>query len=169
MTDYSALISAWNLSSATPGALPHGVVGTSLHGLSTAAKIEAVNGWTVHGPLQDVDATEVLGYLALAGKLAQLQTYAKTPPATSAGVAASEFFALLSTPSFSVFRTSLPAVYSGVSTWLNDWAQDPATGVTTGDVAAILDMAATTTPWWQVSSLSGPISDPDLQNAGGLT
>ena len=46
---YTALISAWGASSASPGALPSGVTGTSLYGLSTADKIAAVNGWTVTG------------------------------------------------------------------------------------------------------------------------
>lgn len=48
-TYYAPLIAAWNASSASSGALPSGVTGTSLFGLSTAAKIAAVNGWTVTG------------------------------------------------------------------------------------------------------------------------
>lgn len=48
---YAALVTAWNLSSASSGALPSGVTGTSLFGLSTANKITAINGWTVSKPI----------------------------------------------------------------------------------------------------------------------
>src|SRR5208282_5031314 len=51
MAYYTALISAWTTSSASPGALPSGVAGTSLNGLTTANKIVAVNGWTVTGTI----------------------------------------------------------------------------------------------------------------------
>ena len=63
MTYYTALQTAWATSSASPGALPSGVAGTSLYGLSTAAKIAAVNGWTV-APLQPtatLTAQQILG------------------------------------------------------------------------------------------------------------
>jgi hypothetical protein len=49
MNPYDILIAAWNLSSASAGALPLGVTGTSLFGLSTAAKTAAVILWTVQG------------------------------------------------------------------------------------------------------------------------
>ena len=50
MTDYyAALQEAWELSSAAEGALPDGVEGTSLFGLSTDEKIVAVNAWLVTG------------------------------------------------------------------------------------------------------------------------
>ena len=51
MATYTALIAAWNASSASVGALPSGVAGTSLFGLTTAQKIAAVNGWTVTGTI----------------------------------------------------------------------------------------------------------------------
>lgn len=51
MSYYTALISAWGTSSASPGALPSGVSGTSLNGLTTAQKIAAVNAWTVTGTI----------------------------------------------------------------------------------------------------------------------
>src|SRR5271167_4491352 len=54
MAYYTALISAWNISSASSGALPTGVTGTSLFGLSTTAKIAAVNAWTVSGSVPTV-------------------------------------------------------------------------------------------------------------------
>jgi hypothetical protein len=46
---YTLLQTAWAASSASPGALPAGVTGTSLYGLATAAKVAAVNGWTFTG------------------------------------------------------------------------------------------------------------------------
>src|SRR5271166_5907741 len=51
MAYYTALISAWNTSSASPGALPSGVAGTSLFGLTTPNKIIAVKAWTVTGTI----------------------------------------------------------------------------------------------------------------------
>ena len=51
MSYYTALINAWNTSSASAGALPAGVQGTSLFGLGTEAKIAAVNAWTVTGAI----------------------------------------------------------------------------------------------------------------------
>ena len=48
---YAALQAAWATSSASLGALPSGVSGTSLYGLSTSAKIAAVNAWTVTGTI----------------------------------------------------------------------------------------------------------------------
>ena len=51
MSYYTALQSAWATSSASPGALPSGVTGTSLYGLTTAQKIAAVNGWTITGSI----------------------------------------------------------------------------------------------------------------------
>lgn len=57
MSYYSALITGWNLSSASSGALPSGVTGTSLFGLTTANKITAVNGWTIVGPAVPCEVT----------------------------------------------------------------------------------------------------------------
>ncbi len=51
MAYYDALIADWDASSASPGALPTGVAGTSLYGLATADKITAINGWTVTGTI----------------------------------------------------------------------------------------------------------------------
>jgi hypothetical protein len=47
MAYYDALISGWNLSSGAAGALPAGVTGTSLYGLTTNEKLVNVNAWTV--------------------------------------------------------------------------------------------------------------------------
>jgi len=60
---YTALISAWNTSSASSGALPSGVTGTSLFGLSTAAKIVNVNAWTVAvlQPTATMTVQQILG------------------------------------------------------------------------------------------------------------
>lgn len=57
---YDALIAGWTLSSASAGALPPGVTGTSLFGLSTTAKTAAVILWTVPGPIPPT--ANVAGY-----------------------------------------------------------------------------------------------------------
>jgi hypothetical protein len=49
MTYYANLVTAWNLSSASPGVLPANTTGTSLYGLTTAQKIAAVNSWIQTG------------------------------------------------------------------------------------------------------------------------
>ena len=63
MTDplYNKLIAAWTLSSASPGALPPDVTGTSLYGLSTAQKLAAINQWKVKAPLDaELDQSAIL-------------------------------------------------------------------------------------------------------------
>lgn len=44
-TSYDIIVAAWNLSSSGVGTLPNGISGTPLAGLSTAAKIIAINSW----------------------------------------------------------------------------------------------------------------------------
>lgn len=144
---------------------------------TTAEKLAAIDALTLAGPNQDVRATAVVGYLALAGKLAGLQAYAASASTSApAGVAAKQFFALLSIPSFTAFEMSDPTVYQAVEAWLNAWAADSATGITADNVAAILALAATTLPWWQAPVASGgggltsPVSQNDLDAVvGGLS
>jgi hypothetical protein len=165
---YGALIAAWG----SPTQLPAGVTGTLLNGLSQALKIAAVNGWTVAGPTQDVSGGAVLGYLALSGKLASLETYAGSPPTGSitgfpqAVMAAKQLITLLSYPSFTGFQTSNTTVYATVSNFLSLLAADAASGITSTDVAALLSLTATTIPWWQSVGLTSPISAGDLAAAG---
>jgi hypothetical protein len=70
MSYYSALQAAWATSSASAAALPSGVTGTSLFGLTTAQKIAAVNGWTVANPQPAMlQPTEVVNAIASADML----------------------------------------------------------------------------------------------------
>ena len=165
---YSNLIAAWN----APTTPPAGVTGASLAGLATAAKIAAVNGWTVAGPAKDVSASSVLGYLALQGKLSMLQIYAAGAPTTgrsAAQVAACELVALFTLPSFTGFQMSNPAVYAACGGFLSALTLDAVSGIVAADVTNILALAATTAPWWESAGLSSPISAADLDAAGGLT
>ena len=50
-TYYATLVADWNLSSASSGAMPSGVAGTSLFGLTTTDKLAAINAWTVTGTI----------------------------------------------------------------------------------------------------------------------
>ncbi len=159
---YSPLIAVW--SSTT---LPAGASGTALVvGDTPAQKLVKINTWTVPGPTQDVAAPSVYGYLALVGKLASLQTYAASAPATASGLAARQFFALLAIPSFQTFETSNPAVYSAVSAWLAAWAGDANTGITASDVSAILALAATSSAWTASVGLPTPLNANDVAAAG---
>lgn len=138
---------------------------------TTAEKLAAVNALTVAGPNIDVPASEVIGYLALNGKLSALQAYAASPPsgATAGAVtAAKELIALFSLPTFATFQMSNSIVYGGVSQFLGALASDPASGVTSQDEASLLAMAATALPWWQSAGYTSPINENDLAAAGGL-
>ena len=72
---YTALQTAWATSSASSGALPTGVTGTSLFGLSTANKIAAINTWTVVVPQPAIlEITSVINAIAPADFLALTAT-----------------------------------------------------------------------------------------------
>jgi len=167
---YSALVSAWNASSASAGALPSGVAGASLFGLSTDAKIAALNAWTIAGPPCDVQPADVVAYLALNGKFAALLKYAQSPPATPAGVAAANFAAVIGLGSNApVFGMSNPTTYAAIEGMLTAVASDSNSGLQTSDVTALMALSATTTPWWQSVGLTSPVNTNDLAAAGGLT
>ena len=155
MVDYAALIVEWATLSGT-----------------TAQKLTSINALTVAGPNQDVPAASVVGYLAMQAKLAAFQAYAATPPDGASSIAvmsAKELFAILAMPSFSTFETSVPAVLSALSAWLNACASDQNTGLTSSDVTNMLSLAATTQPWWRANGYTSPISSGDLAAAGGLS
>jgi hypothetical protein len=59
-----------------------------------------------------------------------------------------------------------PATYSAVQNFLGALAADSNTGITAGDVTALLAMAATTIPWWKASGYPCPFSGQDIVNAG---
>ena len=166
MAYYDTLIAAWNSTT-----LPAGVTGTPLSAsMTTAQKLAAINSWTVVGPYQDVTPSSVVAYLALNVKLAGLINYAKSPPATAAGIAASELIALLgmgtNAPSFAM---SNPSVFTTISTMLNAVAADPNSGLASADVANLLALAATTMPWWQHAGYTSAFNSNDLAAAGGLS
>jgi hypothetical protein len=152
MAYYDAFISKWNTLSGT-----------------TAQKLAEINALTVPGPNQDVPASQVIGYLALNGKLSGLQAYAASAPNTTAGVAARELVALFAMPTFSTFEMSNPTIYDGVEGFLTALAGDPNSGITSSDVTALLAMAATTEPWWQANGYTSAFNENDLEAAGGLT
>jgi len=138
---------------------------------TTAQKLGAINALTVDGPIADVSISAVVAYLALGGKLAGLQAYAQNPPNNAnaeAIIAARELVALMSSPNAPSFRMSDPAVYATVQDFLSALAGDAATGITADNQAALLALAATTIPWWQAIGYTSPISQGDLDAAGGL-
>lgn len=173
MANYAALIAAWNST-----ALPSGVnaAGTPLSSSMTSAqKLAAVNGWTVAGPNVDVPVSAIVGYLGLNAKLATLIKYAATAPATEAGVAGAELIAVIQCPNAPGFRTSQASVLATLQTMLSALAGDVNSGIAAGDVTALLALAATTMAWWQAptaqngAGLTSPVTEADLEAAGGLT
>ena len=154
MAYYTALITAWNASSASPGAMPSGVAGTSLNGLSTTAKLAAVNAWT------------------------QTNTIPSTIYATGAQVANcinwAEFAALTAQQQQNVLlmcnQTGQLMSGSAQTSHLLPGmlvAYFPLAGPT---IAALTAFAsAQVLLWWQANSYTSPISKNDLDAAGGLT
>jgi len=154
MAYYTALQTAWALSSASPGALPSGVVGTSLYGLTTAQKLAAINAWT------------------------QTNTIPSTIYATGAQVANcinwAEFAALTAQQQQNVLLMCLqPGLLMGGSAQTSRLlpgmlvAYFPLAGPT---IAALTAFASSQVlPWWQANSYTSPFTAPDLLNAGGLT
>jgi hypothetical protein len=152
MADYTALTAEWATLSGT-----------------TAEKLAAINALTVAGPNQDVPPSAVVAYLALNGKFAALMKYAQSPPATDAGVAAANFAAIIGLGNNApIFEMSVPATYAAIEAMLDALASDPASGVASADVAALLALAATAVPWWQANGYTSPIGPNDLAAAGGL-
>ena len=154
MAYYDALVARWATLSGT-----------------TAQKLAAINALTVAGPMTDVAVTSVVATLALSGRLAGLQAYAQNPPANAnaqALTAARELVALLSSPNAPPFRMSDPTVYATVQSFLAALVGDTATGVGAADEVALLGLAATIVPWWKANGYASPISQGDLDAAGGL-
>ena len=138
---------------------------------TAAQKLAAINAETVAGPNADVAVSAVVATLALSGKLAGLQTYAQSPPANAvaqAVTAARELVALMSSPNAPAFRMSDPSVYTTVQGFLSALVADVATGITADNQSALLALAATTIPWWTANGYASPISQGDLDAAGGL-
>ena len=154
MAYYDALKAQW-------AALPAGD--------TTAQKLAAVNALTVAGPSIDVPVSAVVGYLAESSKLASLLKYAAAPAATEAGVAAAELSAIIMCPNAPPFRTSNSTVAASVAGFLTALAADANSGLVAADVTALLALAATTLPWWQSAGYTSPISQGDLDAAGGLS
>ena len=158
MAYYTALTAAWNLSSASPGALPANVTGTSLFGLSTTNKIVAVNGWTLSGSVptsalftgaQCVNCINWVEFAALTtAQQLNLLTLCAIPGPLLGGSANA---ALITGGMFLAYFTN----HSGST------------------ITALTALAsATVQPWWQVSvangggGLSSPINANDAAAAG---
>jgi hypothetical protein len=148
---YTNLINAWN--SATQP--PTGVTGTGLTGLTTANKLIAINGWTVIGTATKaiLSPSAILNAIVFSdlAALTQLQVSQLTLLLAGSSVDASVGTSI---------RAGIQALFAGKTQTLTNL----------GALVAPFDSPAV--PWWQASSgggLNGPISQPDLTAAGGLT
>ena len=156
---YAALQTAWAASSAAPGALPSGVAGTSLYGLSTVAKIAAANGWTVTGTVPTT--THMSG-----SDFANCIYY----PEFKALTAAQQSNVLALCKLDNMLGGSANTTHLLVGMILDYF---PVAGTTIANLTAYAN--ALVLPWWSTAvasgggGLSGPVSAPDLLNAGGLT
>ena len=159
MSYYTALQTAWATSSASPGALPSGVAGTSLYGLSTAAKVAAVNGWTVTGTIPTT--THMSG-----SDFANCIAYGEFKVLTAAQQA--NVLALCQLDNMLGGSANTAHLLVGM---ILDYF--PLAGTTIANLTAYAN--GLVLPWWSVAvangggGLSGPVSAPDLLNAGNLT
>lgn len=136
---------------------------------TTDQKLSSINALTVAGPLKDVPASSVIGYLALNAKLSGLLAYAASPPANSppaAVVVAKELSAMLNMPSFTTFYLSNPQVAAALQLFLSTLASDPNTGLTAADSTALLALGNTTLPWWQSAGYQRAFDLGDVAAAG---
>lgn len=159
MAYYDALIAAWNGATQPPA----GVTGAALTGLTTAQKLAAVNGWTVVGPNVPIPVLQVMTYL----RTNNLWMAIKAATATSNGAAAAVDYN--SDPRVQTLDVSLAIVQGMLADLVTH------TLLTQAQSDAIKAMGSPLLPWWQASvaagggGLSGPVSNPDLVAAGGLT
>lgn len=150
MAYYDKLITAWNSATQPPA----GVTGTALTGLSTAAKLAAINGWTVTGSVPTSLSTT-------GAQLLNCINWA-------------EFNALTATQ-----QINLLTLCSATGSLLGGSAN--AALVTAGmflayftnhagpTITALTALAQSTAqPWWQANGYTSPIDAGDLTAAGGL-
>jgi hypothetical protein len=172
MAFYDALIAAWNNATQPPA----GVTGTGLTAqMTTAQKLDAINGWTVAGTV-DVPVEAVVGNLMLSGAYLTLAAFSQGAPTgnathdTALG-AAKTLMALLTLPNVPPFGTSNSTTYAIVKGMADAiLAQETATPGSTGFTQAIHDgllaLAATTIPWSQANDYGPSIGLGYLNNAG---
>lgn len=157
--NYAALQAAWATSSASSGALPTGVTGTSLFGLTTAAKLAAINGWTVVGPAipANLSPSQIFNCI---------DTVAHANAVTALQWAVMQFLAgsgqPIAAPPGSTVRAWFSNAFAGQTTTLANLA------------ALIAQFDSPPIPWATATAgsngggLSAPISANDLVAAGGL-
>lgn len=174
MAYYTNLIAAWNSATQPPA----GVAGTALTGLSTAAKLAAVNGWTVAGPNVDVQVSAIVGVLMLGGAYLPLSAFAATAATgnqthDSALSSAKMLMAWITVPNAPAAQMSNPTVFAQISgmaaaVLAQETASTGSTGFTQAVHDALIALSATTVPWWRANNYSSPIGTGDLSAAGGL-
>ena len=146
------------------------VITTANPGFTTAQKLAALNALMVAGPNADVPVPTVVALLEGQGVYATFFAYCAHAIATleaggtltGAQQAAANWAAFIATPGISSVQTSVPAVYSMVSTMMSAIASDSASGLTGAIVSSLLALAATQIPWWQANGFSGPITSAYL-------
>lgn len=176
MPGYATLTAAWNSTT-----LPAGVTGTPLTAqMSPQAKLAALQGWVLAGPMIDVPVGKVAGYLMRNGKEAGLASYATTPPtgASPVAVGAAKMLVQMCNNQSPVtsFEMSDPTTAGEVEAMLTALVADTNTGLTATDQTVIIGYATgPTLPWAQTPAaegggdLPGQLSAMDLTAAGLAT
>lgn len=156
MAYYDTLVAAWNSGTQPPA----GVTGTGLTGLSTAAKLIAINGWSVTGSVPTT-------FFCTGTQLLNCINYAEFKALTAAQQ--SNLLALCNNPG-PILGGSANVSHMAAGMILDYFNVAGAT------VAALTALAKTTTQTWATANGypnaqngNGGITAVDLANAGNLT
>lgn len=154
--NYTALVSAWNNASQASGAaLPSGVTGSLLNGLTTAQKLAAINAWTTTGTVPTtlyatgVQVLNCINWTEFAALTATQQAnilMLLTNNGLLLGGSANTGF---------ILDGMLLAYFTNHA------------GATITALTALAEAAVT--PWWQSAGYTSTFTQADLTAAGGLT
>lgn len=145
---------------------------------ATAAKLAALAALTAPGPNVDVTVPEIVGALLLSGAYLPLMAFAQgaaNGDAThdAALAAAKTLAAIVTVPNAPTLKMSDPATCAAIEAMADavlaeETAAPGSTGFTLSVRDGLMALAATTVPWWRANGYSSPVSQSDLDAAGGL-
>jgi len=160
MSDYAALIAAWN-STIQP---PAGVTGTGLStSMTTAQKLAALDSWTITGVIPTTIMTSGAAIVNCIewSEFNALTAAQQTNILQLCAIAGSADVLLAGSTNAALLTDGMVVAYFSSTT------------ITRANMIALAQ--ASVTPWWRASTanggggLSSPVSGSDLVAAGGLT
>lgn len=135
--------------------------------MTTADKLRFVNTTMVPGPAVDVPRVTLRAVLGDAH--ATVRVYASDGGNQSARMACNYLLALIDYETFSPnIQTSDPTIQALVQQITPDLLADPATGITSADISAMMALITPLVPWWQMNGFIEPVNVQNLIQAGYL-